>query len=633
MKREEHDVLHYAEERYIEEADPAKMVSGKRSRRGVYIALAACLALLLVVGGVIALPMLGDKGGDGGEYQDSPYAALIGKLADLKKENDRYYTEGLMGELTGDVPDDGMPDMEPNPMDPAEGVDSYVEVTDNQVSGVTEGDLFKRSDRYIYYLDGDTLYVYTIDGEKSEKAGSYHLPSESGYVGKNENVRQGESELFLSKDCKTVTVLLSLWNSSNREERVQILSLDVSDPADIVCVGGVSLTGVYASARCIDGKFLVMTSYSLSLQKVDFNQPDTFVPAITRGQDVELIAPEQVFCPDKAVNTHYTVLTLFEEGSLETVDASALLSYNDDPYITAERIFAYRTFTHSEDQGNLVKNKQMTEILALSYTEKGFSELGGITLEGYLKDRYSLDEHNGILRAVTTVQNYSYKKFDDTVDVQIDDAYLENAGGSHVSASLYCIDLEKMKIAAEVKDFSPEGETVQSVRFEGTNAYVCTAIVFTDPVFFFDLSDLEAITYKETPPIEGYSSSLVTFGKGNLLGIGKSNGWDTLKVEIYREGENAVESVSIFELKSAYASEDYKAYYIDRANGLVGLGYQDNDSGNSRYLVLHFDGIALKEVANVELNGSAVYQRGVYIDGYYYFLGDDDFQVHPLVLE
>ena len=76
----------------------------------------------------------------------------------------------------------------------------YEEVTDNQVQGVTEGDLFKRSDKYIYYLRGSKLSVYSIDKENSLEISTLELPME-------DRVYSWNFEMFLSQDCTTLTVL------------------------------------------------------------------------------------------------------------------------------------------------------------------------------------------------------------------------------------------------------------------------------------------------------------------------------------------------------------------------------------------------------------------------------------------
>ena len=143
------------------------------------------------------------------------------------------------------------------------------------------------------------------------------------------------------------------------------------------------------------------------------------------------------------------------------------------------------------------------------------------------------------------------------------------------SASLYCIDLAKWEVVASVENFAPKGEVVQSVRFDKNYAYVCTAVQLTDPVFFFDLSDLNNITYKETGNIEGFSTSLINLGDGYLLGIGRGDSWSSVKVEVYRESESKVESVCSYEIKNGSYSQNYKSYYVNRDTGMFGFGYYD----------------------------------------------------------
>ena len=77
-------------------------------------------------------------------------------------------------------------------------------------------------------------------------------------------------------------------------------------------------------------------------------------------------------------------------------------------------------------------------------------------------------------------------------------------------------------------------------------------------------------------------------------------------------------------------STDYKAYYIDRANQLIGFGVTTSDyeaGEGSRYILLHFDGYALHDLVDIPLSGPNGNKRGVYIDGYLYALASNDFQV------
>ena len=179
------------------------------------------------------------------------------------------------------------------------------------------------------------------------------------------------------------------------------------------------------------------------------------------------------------------------------------------------------------------------------------------------------------------------------------------------------------------------------MRFDGTMAYVCTSIELSDPVFFFDLSDLADITYKDTGTIDGFSSSLINIGGGYLIGIGRGNNWNSFKVEVYEQTEDGVRSVDSYELKDAYYSTEYKSYYVNRQYQLIGLGVVDyrydpkytTSDETQRYIVLHFDGYQLVEVVNVQLSGQTDEVRGVYIDGYMYMFGNDDFKVQKVFEE
>jgi hypothetical protein len=146
-------------------------------------------------------------------------------------------------------------------------------------------------------------------------------------------------------------------------------------------------------------------------------------------------------------------------------------------------------------------------------------------------------------------------------------------------------------------------------------------------VYCFDLSDLNNITWKDTGTIDGYSSSLVNFGNGNLIGIDFGDERQ-LKIEAYRETETGVESICSYEQYASF-STDYKSYYIDRENQLIGIGlyFWDTQEYNGYwYVLLHFDGSAFRELAMIPMDDSGTLiqeMRGVVIDGWLYVFAND----------
>lgn len=648
-KKKMMDMIGLADEKYVSEADPDRCMSSvtvkvKREKkpfsRKKWISIAACLLVAVTALNMVLFVPYGTNPPSVEKYKDSEYYSIIQKLNVATYREPRYKNNfellqdsflnfakaedsavsGAAPGATGGMNSNGSYQENTNGMN-TNG--SYQEITDNQVAGVTEADRIKRSDKYIYYLAHDQFYVYSIKGKESELVGTYSFESYA-------NAYYNEWEFYLSKDCNTVTVVLTYYV---KVKCVSLVSLDVSDPSKISEKGKITVVGDYVSTRVADGKLLLMTNFRVPTTngRPNFDDEYSFIPSIDKGNGFELLPVEDIITPETLSSARYTVICKLDEDTLEFEDATALLSYSENVYVSEDKIFATFAYTAKEEyavNNKYYVSKSMTDISVISYNESKMKHLGTVTVEGYVKDQYSLDEYEGILRVVTTTNAVYERTSGLNFGVLIPNVD-EMAG---TSASLYCISLESYEVISSVLRFAPRGETVRSVRFDGTDAYVCTAVQLTDPVFFFDLSDMNNITYKETGTIEGFSTSLVNFGNGYLLGVGVGDRWDSLKIEIYEEGKNGVVSVCAYELPNTYYSKEYKSYYIDRQNQMIGLPVSTHTtppgSGTDRYILLGFDGYKLREILNVSLpGGQNEVKRGVLIDDFMYLFSRDVFKV------
>jgi uncharacterized secreted protein with C-terminal beta-propeller domain len=528
---------------------------------------------------------------------------------------------------------------------------NYFETTDNQVKGVIETDIFKRTKTHIFYLDKENkiINVYSIAGEASKLVSRVRLTDELSLT--SSNFINGE--MLLSQDGRTLTLLCNVWKEEFSDStghfyidaNALLISFDVSDPDSIEVKSHFCITGFYKTARVVNGEILLFSQYeSYHSSDTDYSEIDRFVPSINCGDGFDLIPADDIIIPDKVTSNSYTVITKLNESDLSFKDSIACLSYSNTVYVSTDKIFiavGYADCIEREKDGEMSPCRiNMTEIIAISYKGEGFRKLGSVCVEGSVKNQYSLDEFNGILRVVTTTGGTHL--LTDKYLVTEEGVYFGEVGGETVrfeniaaNASLYCIDLSNFEIVGEVRDFAPAGETVESVRFDGTNAYVCTAVVvtLTDPVYFFDLSDLNNITYTDTGKIEGYSSSLVNFGEGLLLGIGYGDNRSTLKIEVYAEDGDKVISLDSYEVEGVTFSTDYKSYYIDRERGLVGLMFDEWRIGyGCRYVLLGFDGYQLFEVVNQKFDVSfqPQYARATIVDNYLYIMASYSFKTIKL---
>ncbi|MBE5937510.1 MAG: hypothetical protein E7265_05725 [Lachnospiraceae bacterium] len=602
------------DDKYIDEA-----YSTHNKKRPVNIfrisLIAACACILLTLGNIwLFAPFY--RMPDVSKYSDSEYYSIIKKLntytyskpkynnnfekilyslSSPKESKKKYSFGGIMNDFFNGSVEGESPDFPSNIKDV-----TYEETTDNQVDGVIEADLIKRTSKNIFYLDENILRVYSIAGENSVQISTYEIDTDNN-ESSSYYIYYDETEMYLTEDCKTLVLILPYYQEGEKR-LVDIITLDISNPSSVSKKDVTTMYGSYISSRLKDGKLLVLTNYHVYKSDISYDDETTFIPQIITNGVSSGIPADDIMSPDKITSSAYTVISLLDLDNPAVNSYYAFLSYSKEIYISSDTIYATREYRSD----NYLST---TEISTLSYADGILDPKGSVSVNGYINNQYSFDEYNDILRVVTTV---------------------ETKNGS-TSASLFCIDTATLQIVASVNEFAPEGDTVKSVRFDKDNAYVCTAVVvtFKDPVYFFDLSDLNNITYKDTGVIEGYSSSLVNFGNGHLLGIGLGSNSTIVKIEMYKEGENSVDSVCSYE-KYAFISSEYKAYYIDRENQLLGLGLYDIKTDSTSYIVLLFDGYEFKEILNVPLNGDTCYMRGLYIDDYFYMFGQDDFKVQKL---
>ncbi len=621
------------DERSRNVADKIQKLKKQRKWRSRAIA-GTCLCLVAVLAAVLFIPY--DKDPPSVEdHAGNPYYKVIQKVNALNHRPPQYgnaFEELIDGLLSGAKVEAPMYGVDLNTAvgaspSPDEAAPGYVEVTDNQVAGVIEADIFKRSDRYLYHLSGTQLRVYSIAGEESVQISTYNI---EGFNAQNEKEDSLDyaytraAEMYLSADCTTVTLVMDVYTKATGAATV-ILNLDVTDPANITEVDYVMFPGSLISTRMADGKLLLIYNYRIG-REYDFDMPETYIPSYGKPGDMTCVAPEDILCPDTATSTQYTVVGILDGKTLAVEDSMALMSYAQELYVSDNALYATHSYTKkSKVDANVYSNQNMTKISGIAYGDGQLRYRGSIDLSGAVPDQYAMDEYEGILRVVT---NQTYQVYEERRGENIASA---SNSVTQRNVSLYCVDLSSWEVAASVLGFAPEGERAESVRFDGNMAYVCTAevITLTDPVYFFDLSDLEHITYTDTGTIDGYSSSLVQWGNGLLLGIGVGDQWQ-LKIEIYQRAGDKVVSLDAWEEEADFSSE-YKSYFIDRENQLVGLAVNNWKTGALEYLLLHFDGYRLNELLRAELGDLREWTtRACLIDGFLYVLTCDGLTVRQI---
>lgn len=588
----------------------------KRVQRRALSVTAGALCLCIVAGlffipdgnGGMGIPQQDTT--DITKYEGSEYYNVIKALQQYQK--DAQFGEEVKDDMM-ELPEAGMPQEPGAAPDKNENTNqnnASVNVTDNQVQGVEEGDLIKRSKTHIFYLKHNKLEIYPIAGEETKKIGGCQLKNE---LPENEYNYYRNAEMYLSADATRLTIVGRGWASFLKEKRgdayIRITSLDVSDPANVKELESLYVTGYLVSSRMVGDKMLLMTEYTADIQ-IDFDDKTTYLPHIGPAGQLESVPGDSIVVPDADPTRDYSTVIMLDCQDLKVVDSVSMMSYSTQMYVSGEHIYGSKSYTKytdlSETQG---KRVTMTDISCIGYSEEGLELKGTFSVEGQVKDQYSMDEYEGVFRVVTTTRSSDIEKLPGDYSM---------VTVKPTNVNLTCFRVGTWEQIAQVAQFAPEGETAESVRFDGNYAYVCTAkvIVLTDPVYFFDLTDLNNITVKDTGTIDGYSSSLIQLKGGFLMGIGYGDAWN-LKIEIYKETEEGVRSVCTYVRPVAFAV-DYKAYYIDRENNLFGIPTSDG------YILFFFDGHQLVELVQTKPLDNLETTRGLVIDGFLYVFTHGD---------
>ena len=592
----------------------------QRLRNRLLAAGALCMSAVLAFTLVLFVPY-GTAMPSLSAYRDSEYYPLMQKINELTytpspyKNNFQKWFSGLF-KAAAPEGDAGAG----NEYGPAEN--GYAEVTDNQEKGVIEADLFKRTQTHVFYLDvaaaAPVLRVYAIAGEETEAVASYTLTagenaSFGGYTGR--------AELYLSADGRRVSILSPVWR--DKSVYTAVIGVDVSDPLHPAEIGRTYLSGNYLTSRMVGGDILLINTLYIP-KDPDFADQSQYLPQVGDESGMQSLPMQDILLPENANAARYTVVCRVDGADYAPEQTFACFSYSETAYVSQENIFLTHGYTATVQEGDEVTRTATTDISCLAYADGGLSLRGTATVKGSVKDQYSMDEENGILRVATSLNT--------NITASAGDGENMTDFISRRNAAVYCVRLSDFTIAGALESFAPAGEEVTAARFDGDLAYICTANIaaFTDPVYIIDLSDPADIAYKDTGIIAGFSSSLRRFKDGTLLGIGYGELSSVLKIEIYAETADSVESVACYAQENCRFSEQYKAYFIDADEGLIGLQLIDYYKGTAEYLLLRFDGYSLNVLSRTDIGGEPDYARATLIDGFFYIFNGGQVRVAAL---
>ncbi|MBR3969864.1 MAG: beta-propeller domain-containing protein [Ruminococcus sp.] len=273
-------------------------------------------------------------------------------------------------------------------------------------------------------------------------------------------------------------------------------------------IGTYTQEGNYSDVRIApDGYMYLMTAYNTgNFSEIDgADDIDGYVPKC--GTDnLEYISACDILLPEDDLDNYeymsYTVIgsiDLTVNGEFSPCETKALAGYSGELYASADNLYTMTGYSDTDITRIAIGGGQI------------IPEASG-TVEGYVKDQFSLSEYNGFLRVAATIN-----KWDDNSNF-IKDALNIPSESYHIHENIvYVLDMD-MNMVGEVGGFGKD-EDIKSVSFSGDMGYVVT-YEQTDPLFAIDLTDPENPFITDDFEILGYSTYMQQWDEGLLLGFG-----------------------------------------------------------------------------------------------------------------
>ena len=473
--------------------------------------------------------------------------------------------------------------------------------TNVQEEGVDEPDLVKTDGNTLFAVAKGRLRAVDVSGAKPRLLDSLALDPALTH----ELLLHGDRLLVLSRGGFWIEPLpaTAARIAPYAPAKSVLAEVNVADPSRLRLVRTLTLDGSYVAARLVGASARIVAASQVPAA-LPFVQPADNSQAAMEGaerRNKAVVAGSKVGSwlpsyrirrggakPGKArplVQCRHvrrasafsglgllTVLTVDLTKGLEPVDSASVMTDGRIVYASPESLYVATerwADRPDPDTPNKPENGVRTEIHKFDISSPVKTHYRGTgTVSGYLLSQWSLSEHRGVLRVVSTESPAWWGAGGETESFL---TTLRQSGGALVQAG---------RIGGLGK-----GERVYAVRFVGDTGYVVTFRQI-DPLYTLDLALPERPRVLGELKIPGYSAYLHPIGEDLLLGVGQ---------DANEEGRPLGTQLSIFDVSDlrkptrlhtrhlgqgwSEAEHDHHAFLFWPRTGLVMIPFEQNAVG------------------------------------------------------
>ena len=478
--------------------------------------------------------------------------------------------------------------------------------TNNQVEGVDEADSVKTDGNFIYAVMGNNQVTITDIRNPGEIRKAAEIKMEEEFY---------PSQLFLHGD--TLIVMGEKYEAFQYEKKTAakigrpmsgmttVRMYTVSNPEKPKLIREVGAEGSLNGARKTGDMLYFVTNvwpdfWGTQNLEGDLLRPRTYDS--TRGKDSNPLDYTDIAILPGAMEPAYSVITAIDlssptEGKVVT---KGYLGGGEQLYMSDGNLYLTATIYETEASKGGFSNKMIwnpeivnSELFKFELNKTDVTFHSSAILKGHLLNQFSMDEHKGYFRVVTTEGN--------TWD---DKKPSEN--------NLFILD-ENLNTTGSVEGLA-KGERIYSARFMGDKAYMVT-FRETDPLFVIDVANPAAPKVLGELKIPGFSNYLHPLDDKHLIGFG----YETVAEKNPQGGEPLISTmgmkISLFDVTDfqnpkekdteiiggrgthSQIQYDHKALFQHEERNLYGFPISVYDEiGKDQYVKLRSSGALVYEI-------------------------------------
>lgn len=407
--------------------------------------------------------------------------------------------------------------------------------TNQQVEGVDEADLVKTDGSFIYSISENRVVISDIRNPEELVVADELVFQEEWYP----------QQLFLSGDVLVVLGNRYVMQPADgikdgiypRDGLTTVSLYDIKDPASPQLIRDFGAEGYLSGARLTDNVLYYVTNVYPNFWRIEEQGEAELRPLVydsKDGGDMKAMEYNDLAILPGTMSGSYSIISSIDlsEPAENEISTKGFLGSSEQLYMTKEHLYltapAYlpaEEGTEGEDIQLWLPQMANTGIFKFGLEGTNVQFLSSGEVAGTLLNQFSMDEHNGYFRIVTT-EGFSWNE--------------EAPSKNH----LFVLDAG-MKQVGSVEDLA-KGERIYSARFIGDKAYMVT-FKETDPLFVIDVASPSAPKVLGELKIPGFSNYLHPLDENHLLGFGS----DT-KLEPVKGGEPRVVTggmkISLFDI-------------------------------------------------------------------------------------